>query len=97
MRARDYELMEKIKAYVEDYAMKNGGATPCMQNIGAAFGFHHVTAYNYLLAMDERGKLHTDRIDKMTTDLKFAPAYSSAIPAGTPDEIEAQVEYSQLY
>ena len=99
MRTRDPKLMEKIKAYVEDYAMQNGGATPCMRNIGAAFGFHHVTAYNYLLAMDERGmirynhgKIHTDRIDKMITDLKFAPAYSGAIPAGTPDEIEAQVE-----
>ena len=99
MRTRDTRLMERIKGYVEDYAMQNGGATPCMRNIGAAFGIHHVTAYNYLLAMDERGmirydhgKVHTDRIDKMTTELAFAPAYSGSIPAGTPDEIEAHVE-----
>ena len=99
MRSRDIGLMDKIKAYVEDYAMQNGGATPCLRNIGKAFGFNHSTAYYYLVDMDERGmirydhgKIRTDRIDKMMTDLTFAPAYSGAIPAGNPDEIEAQVE-----
>ena len=78
--------------------MENGGSTPCMRDIGAAFDIHHTTAYRYLLAMDElgmiryeRGKIHTDRIDKMT-GIRFSPAYIGAIPAGSPDEIEAQVE-----
>ena len=99
MRYKDSGLMERIKAYVEDYAMDHGGATPCMRDIGKAFGIHHSTAYRYLMSMHElgmiryeRGKIHTDRIDKMGTSLAFAPAYSGAIPAGNPDEIDAQVE-----
>ena len=98
MQRKDTALMERIKDYVEEYAMENGGSTPCMRDIGAAFGIHHTTAYRYLLAMDElrmiryeRGKIHTDRIDKMT-GIRFSPAYTGAIPAGSPDEIEAQVE-----
>ena len=99
MRYKDSGLMERIKAYVEDYAMDHGGATPCMRDIGKAFGIHHSTAYRYLMSMNEngmiryeRGKIHTDRIDKMTTGLKFSPAFSGAIPAGNPDEIDAEVE-----
>ena len=98
MQRKDTGLMERIKDYVEEYAMENGGSTPCMRDIGAAFDIHHTTAYRYLLAMDElgmiryeRGKIHTDRIDKMT-GIRFSPAYIGAIPAGSPDEIEAQVE-----
>ena len=98
MQRKDIRLMERIKDYVEEYAMEHGGSTPCMRDIGAALGIHHTTAYRYLLTMDElgmiryeRGKIHTDRIDKMT-GIRFSPAYSGAIPAGSPDEIEAQVE-----
>lgn len=98
MQRKDTGLMERIKDYVEEYAMRNGGSTPCMRDIGAAFDIHYTTAYRYLLTMDEmgmiryeRGKIHTDRIDKMT-GIRFSPAYTGAIPAGSPDEIEAQVE-----
>ena len=98
MQRKDTGLMERIKDYVEEYAMENGGSTPCMRDIGATFDIHYTTAYRYLLAMDElgmiryeRGKIHTDRIDKMT-GIRFSPAYTGAIPAGSPDEVEAQVE-----
>ena len=99
MRSKDRNLMERIKAYVEEYAMENNGETPTMRDIGANFSMCHTTAYRYLVAMDElgmvryeHGKISTDIIDKMDRNLKFAPSFSGAIPAGPADEVEASVE-----
>lgn len=99
MRSKDRNLMEKIKVYVEEYALKNNGETPTMRDIGAYFDMCHTTAYRYLVAMDElgmvryeRGKISTDIIDKMDRNLKFAPSFSGSIPAGPADEVEASVE-----
>lgn len=99
MRSRDRKLMEKIKAFVEDYAMENGGATPSNREIGDEFSIGRVNAYRYLKAMDElgmiqykEGRIRTERIDKIAPATDLSPSYLGAIPAGTPDEIEAQVE-----
>ena len=99
MRSRDRKLMEKIKAFVEDYAMENRGATPSNREIGDEFSIGRVNAYRYLKAMDEvgmikykEGRIRTDRIDKIAPATDLSPSYLGAIPAGTPDEIEAQVE-----
>lgn len=99
MRSKDRGLMERIKSYVEEYALSNNGETPTMRDIGANFNMCHTTAYRYLVAMDElgmvryeRGRISTDIIDKMDRNLKFAPSFSGAIPAGPADEVEASVE-----
>ncbi len=99
MRSKDRGLMEKIKAYAEEYALSNGGTTPSTRDIGAAFNISHVSAYRYLRSMDgldmiryERGEIHTDIIDKMDRNLKYAPSFAGAIPAGPADEVEASVE-----
>ena len=99
MRSKDRGLMEKIKAYAEEYALSNGGATPSTRDIGAAFNISHVSAYRYLRSMDElgmisyeHGEIRTDIIDKMDRNLKYAPSFSGAIPAGPADEVEASVE-----
>ena len=99
MRSKDRGLMERIKSYVEEYALSNNGETPTMRDIGANFKMCHTTAYRYLVAMDElgmvryeRGRISTDIIDKMDRNLKFAPSFSGAIPAGPADEVEASVE-----
>ncbi len=99
MRSKDHNLMIKIKSYVEKYAMENGGATPSNNKIGEALSIGRVNAYRYLKAMDElgmikyqNGHIHTDRIDKIAPIAGLSPSYLDAIPAGTPDEIEAQVD-----
>ncbi len=104
MRYRDRSLMEKIKAYVERYAMENGGATPTNAEIGDEFAIGRVNAYRYLKAMDELGmlryrdgRIHTERIDKIAPIGDMSPSYIDSIPAGTPDEIEAHVsEYVSI-
>jgi repressor LexA len=96
--------MEKIKAYVERYAMENGGATPTNAEIGDEFAIGRVNAYRYLKAMDELGmlryrdgRIHTERIDKIAPIGDMSPSYIDSIPAGTPDEIEAHVsEYVSI-
>jgi repressor LexA len=99
MRYKDSGLMEKIKEYAEMYALENGGATPTNNEIGEALSVTRVRAYRYLKAMDELGmiryidgRIHTERIDKIAPITDLSPSYLDAIPAGTPDEIEAQVD-----
>ncbi len=99
MRYKDSNLMEKIKEYAETYALENGGVTPTNNEIGEALSITRVRAYRYLKAMDELGmiryrdgRIHTDRIDKIAPIAGLSPSYLDAIPAGTPDEIEAQVD-----
>ena len=99
MRSRDRKLMEKIKTYAEQYAMENAGSTPSTREIGDEFSIGRVNAYRYLKAMDELGiisyqdgRIRTERIDKIAPITDMSPSYINSIPAGTPDEIEAQVE-----
>ncbi len=99
MRYKDSSLMERIKEYAETYAMENRGATPTNNEIGEALSITRVRAYRYLKAMDELGmiryidgRIHTERIDKIAPITDLSPSYLDAIPAGTPDEIEAQVD-----
>ncbi len=99
MRSKDESLMEKIKNYVEEYALDNGGVTPSTREIGARFGISHVSAFRYLRAMSERGvirytngEIHTDRLDKIELRKNLSPAFSNAIPAGPADEVEGLVD-----
>lgn len=99
MRSRNRRLMEKIKTYTEQYAMENAGSTPSTREIGDEFSIGRVNAYRYLKAMDELGiisyqdgRIRTERIDKIAPITDMSPSYINSIPAGTPDEIEAQVE-----
>ena len=91
--------MEKIKAYVEDYALDNGGNTPSTRELGLVFGVSHVCIHSYLRSMDEigmlsyeNGTIRTDKIDKIERGMEFSPSFLGSIPAGTPDEVEASIE-----
>ena len=44
MRSKDPFLMDRIKTYVEAYALENGGKTPSTREIGEKFGVSHVCA-----------------------------------------------------
>ena len=99
MRSKDRSLMERIKSYVEEYALANNGDTPTMRQIGGNFNMSHTTAYRYLVAMDElgmvryeHGKVYTDKIDKISISPNLAPSFSGSIPAGPADQVEASVE-----
>lgn len=100
MRSKNQDLMRKIKAYVEEYAMQHNGNAPSTTMIGDKFHMTRVSGYRYLKAMDELGmiiyrdgKVRTDKLDKInmrTGDL--SENYIEGITAGTPVEIEGMVD-----
>lgn len=99
MRSKDRGLMDRMKSYVEEYALTHHGDTPTMRDIGAAFGINHSTAYRYLRSMDElgmirydHGSVSTDLIDKIDVNPRLSRSYVDAIPAGPADELEGAVD-----
>ena len=100
MRSKDRNLMNRIKSYIDDYVLEHYGRTPTMREIGAEFSISHVSAYRYLVAMDELGmvvykdgEIHTEILDKIDMDYRLVGAIDSSVPAGVPDMVdEAYVE-----
>ena len=98
MRSKSPELMEKISAYVGDY-FRDHHATPTTREIGAALGISAASAYNYLVAMRDRGMLSYEngvitrlpKIEKTKTRYFSAPLVGS-IRCGDPESEEEQVE-----
>ena len=99
MLQKDRGLMERIKGYVEEYALSNQGNTPSMSEIGARFGISRSGAFGYLKAMDqlgmiryESGRIHTDVIDKMMIPPQLCKGYVEGITAGEPADVEGYVD-----
>lgn len=100
MRSKDRNLMERIKSYVEEYALENRGQTPSTTEIGKVMGFTRVSAYRYLVAMDEigmiryeGGKVYTDAIDKMGGFAAYAGTIDASVAAGPADMVDdARIE-----
>ena len=98
MRSKSPELMEKISAYVGDY-FRDHHATPTTREIGAALGISAASAYNYLVAMRDRGMLSYEngvitrlpKIEKTKTRSFSAPLVGS-IRCGDPETEEEQVD-----
>ena len=97
MRSKNPELMEKIKAFAEDYYEEHG-ETPSNKAIAEAMGMGRSTVYYYLVEMAKRhmisyadGIISTERIEKFTQPVRRA-ALVGAVPCGEPDEREAMVE-----
>ena len=99
MRTKNAELMEKISSYVDQYYCENHTA-PSMNDIAEGIGISKATAYRYLVAMDEKGKLSYDGksrtivtklISKYSTGSFSAPVVGS-IPCGEPETEEENIE-----
>lgn len=97
MRKKDPELMEKIKAFAENYYEEHGD-TPSNKTIAEAMGIGRSTVYYYLVEMANRhmisyvnGVISSERIEKFMQPVKHAAVVGS-IPCGEPDEREAMVE-----
>ena len=99
MLQKDQGLMERIKQFVEEYALTNHGETPSMTEIGARFSISRSGAFGYLKAMDKLGMIqydggviHTDVIDKMMIPSQLCKGYVEGITAGTPIDVEGYVD-----
>ncbi len=97
MRRKNPELMEKIKAFAEDYYEKYG-ETPSNKTIADAMGIGRSTVYYYLVEMADRrmisyvdGIISSEKIEKFMQPVRHAAVVGS-IPCGEPDEREELVE-----
>ena len=98
MRSKSRDLMEKIKAFAEQYSVDNLGRTPSTREIGLALGINKATAYRYLVAMRdlgmieyEDGAIMTSKIRKVNTQQVGMPL-AGTIPCGTPEQEEEDIE-----
>lgn len=95
MRSKDKSLMEKIRVFVDDFAMSHLGKAPSTREIGLEFDINKATAYRYLVRMSELGmlqytdgELHTELIDKINKEYSMVGAIDASVPAGTPDMVD---------
>lgn len=99
MRHKNPELMDRIQNYISDYYLQNAGAMPSTTQIAKAVGVVRSTAYNYLVAMDERGMIRYqdgqvsyDDLDKIMVDHELVDAVGS-IACGSPALEEENLLY----
>ncbi len=99
MRHKDPELMDRIQNYINDYYLRNAGAMPSTTQIAKAVGVVRSTAYNYLVAMAEKGMIQYkggqvsyDDLSKIMVDREMADAVGS-IACGSPSLEEENLLY----
>lgn len=98
MRSKSVELMNRISSYVGDYYRLNY-TTPTVREIAKELGISKSTAHNYLVEMNDKGKLSYEggqvsnlpKVEKTTTGFFSAPLVGS-IRCGDPETEEEQVE-----
>jgi len=103
MRHKDTTLMEKIRAFAEEYFFEHG-RSPSTTEIAGVVGISRGTAYKYLVEMNDRGMISydgktivTEQTAKTEIALTQASVFRGAIPCGPPETIEASVsEYVRL-
>lgn len=95
MRQQTREKLEKMKDFIDEFALNNLGQPPSTREIGAEFGMAHVSAYRFLQKMSdmgmiryENGEIHTDVIDKIQGDMRITGRIDASVPAGSPDMVD---------
>lgn len=98
MRYKDSTLMDKIVDFVSDFYL-NHSYTPSTTQIAESMGIARSTAYNYLVAMDEKGlikykngEIVTTPMRKMDTDQEEVMALGEIV-CGDPTEEEEKLMY----
>lgn len=89
--------MDRIKQYIEDYYFQYG-QSPSTTKIADAVGISRAGAYNYLVAMDEKGLIEyengcveTSVTKKINLERTSTPIVGS-IPCGSPQTEEENIE-----
>jgi len=96
MRSKDKDLLDRIKAYVEDYCDSNG-CGPSTREVAKKFGIGSTTAYNYLARLGEDGRIARGRDGFESFSLYNNRAANSvailgAVPCGPLTEMEEYIE-----
>ena len=98
MRTMNQEKVERLAAYVNQYARDNNGASPSLSEIMEYMSMSRSTAYRYILELEKRGlvfysgknTLQTELQRKMRCGFKRIPIIGQIV-CGSPDEQEEHV------
>ncbi len=95
IRQETLKKLERMKEYIDDFALNNMGQPPSTRELGAAFDMANVSAYHLLQKMAqlgmiqyEHGEIRTDVIDKYRNELVSVGTLCSTLPAGCPDMVD---------
>lgn len=97
MRTKSPELMDRIKKFIEEYYFQNG-ESPSTTKIAEAVGISRAGAYNYLVAMNDRGMIdYTNGVIETTATKKYnhsqaTTAIVGSVPCGMPQYEEEYIE-----
>jgi repressor LexA len=95
IRQETLKKLERMKEYIDEFALNNMGQPPSTRELGAAFDMANVSAYHLLQKMAqlgmiqyEHGEIRTDVIDKYRNELVSVGTLCSTLPAGCPDMVD---------
>lgn len=95
MRQETKEKLERMKQFIDEFALANLGQPPSTREIGAEFGMANVSAYRFLKKMSdigmisyEDGEIHTEVIDKIQGEMRMMGRLNASVPAGSPDMVD---------
>ena len=95
IRRETLKKLERMKEYIDEFALNNMGQPPSTRELGAAFDMANVSAYHLLQKMAqlgmiqyEHGEIRTDVIDKYRNELVSVGTLCSTLPAGCPDMVD---------
>ena len=98
MRTVNQEKVERLAAFVNQYARDNNGSSPSLSEIMEYMSMSRSTAYRYILELEKRGlvsysgknTLETELQRKMRCGFKRIPIIGQIV-CGSPDEQEEHV------
>lgn len=98
MRTMGQEKIERLTAFINQYARDNNGSSPSLSVIMEYMSMSKATAYRYILELEKRGlasysgkkTLGTELQRKMKCDFRSVPIVGQIV-CGSPDEQEEYV------
>ena len=98
MRTMNQEKIERLSAFINQYARDNNGSSPCLSEIMEYMDMSKATAYRYILELEKRGlvsycgkrTLETELQRKMRCGFRRIPIVGQIV-CGSPDEQEEYV------
>ena len=98
MRTMNQEKIERLAAFITQYARDNNGSSPSLSEIMEYMSMSKATAYRYILELEKRGlvsyngknTLQTELQRKMRCEFKRIPIIGQIV-CGSPDEQEEHV------
>ncbi|HBI63735.1 MAG TPA: hypothetical protein DDX51_01260, partial [Clostridiales bacterium] len=95
IRQETLKKLERMKEYIDEFALNNMGQPPSTRELGVAFDMANVSAYHLLQKMAqlgmiryEHGEIRTDVIDKYRNELVSVGTLCSTLPVGCPDMVD---------